>query len=130
MQESKMSKEQFNEKTYNLLNVILTCDILRESNEALQKTSAYQKKIKFHSNGLTEELELFLESNLRKMFNIEQDIYQNIVLNLDQYQRTMSTNIVNMKPDEFLELNQIIQLYMTNKDKFKETFEITLSKMR
>ena len=124
-----MSEQELNKKTYNAVNVILLCDILTQSNDELKGTQAYDKDIALHSKGLGEALEKVLGTSLAKMFAIDQETYQNLALNLDRYQQTMSKAIVDMKPNEFIDLNQIIELYINNKEKFQETFEITLRKI-
>lgn len=121
--------DEIRTETYDLLNVIIGCDTISVFNDKLAHTKAYRQKLKLHSKGLNEEVEKVLNSNLKKMFDIDEEIYQNISFNMSQYVENMSKNIVDMKPTEFLELNQIIKLYTENKEVFQETFEITMRKI-
>lgn len=124
----ELSKEEevLIESTYDVLNVILCCDVITIFNDKLVGTKAYRQKLKMHSKGLNEEAEKVLNDNLNKMFKIDENIYNNISSNLQSLIEVLSKNIMILKPHEILELNQVIQFYTKNKETFREMFDITL----
>lgn len=121
-----MSEQDIKEKTFDLLNVIIGCDILTVFNDKLVGTQSYRHKLKQHSKGLNEEMEKVLDSNLKKMFKVDEEIYQNISINKEQLIQTLSKKVMTMRPENFLELNQILNLYFDNKLEFQKNFEITM----
>lgn len=127
----ELSKEEevLIDSTYDVLNVILGCDVITIFNDKLVGTKAYRQKLKLHSKGLNEEAEKVLNDNLNKMFKIDENIYNNISSNLHDLLEVLSKNIMILKPHEILELNQVIQMYVKNKDTFREKFEITLNEL-
>ena len=127
----ELSKEEevLIDSTYDLLNVILCCDVITIFNDKLVGTKAYRQKLKLHSKGLNEEAEKVLNDNLNKMFKIDENIYNNISSNLHDLLEVLSKNIMILKSHEILELNQVIQMYVKNKDTFREKFEITLNEL-
>lgn len=124
----ELSKEEevLIDSTYDVLNVILGCDVITIFNDKLVGTKAYRQKLKLHSKGLNEEAEKVLNDNLNKMFKIDENIYNNISSNLQSLIEVLSKNIMILKPHEILELNQVIQFYTKNKETFREMFDITL----
>jgi hypothetical protein len=122
-------QKDLNPKTYDLINVILGCDIITTFNDKLVGTKAYRQKLKVHSKGLGEEVDKVLDTELARMYSIDEEIYQNISINMERFVKNMSKNIVDMRPDDFLELNQIIELYCNNKQEFQDSFEITMRKL-
>ena len=101
--------EEVNQKTFDLLNLILSCDVITSFNDKLVGTKAYRQKLKQHSKGLNEEVEKVLEQHLKLMYSIDEEIYQNISINMQRLIENLSKNVVALKPNEFLELNQIIE---------------------
>lgn len=122
-------EQEVNPKTLLLLNLILGCDFIANFEDELKDTKAYRQKIKYHANGLFEELNKLLDSNLKTMFNVDEEIYQNISRNLDEYLNTTSKNLINLSPSDFLEVNQITQDFLKDKESFRSKFEITLRKL-
>lgn len=124
----ELSKEEevLIDSTYDVLNVILGCDVITIFNDKLVGTKVYRQKLKLHSKGLNEEAEKVLNDNLNKMFKIDENIYNNISSNLQSLIEVLSKNIMILKPHEILELNQVIQFYTKNKETFREMFDITL----
>jgi hypothetical protein len=122
-------EQEVNPKTLMLLNIILCSDFLVNFEDELKDTKAYKQKIRHHANGLFDELNKLLNSNLKTMFDVDEEIYQNISRNLDEYLNTTSKNLINMTPSDFLEVNQITQEFLKDRDSFRNKFEITLRKL-
>lgn len=116
-------------KTLKLLNLIAACLYVQDLNDGLAGTEAYQQKLKFHSKGLAEELEKHLSRNLEKAYRADEEIFQNIIRNKEQLLQTLGVIALEAIPEDFVELNNIVQLYFKNRAEFQAQFTPTLLKI-
>ena len=107
-----------------LVNQIVLLALVQDQNDYLETTSAYRREIKQHAKPLGKFLEKYLESNLNALFNADEQTYINLSRNIEQFGSTITDLTINATPEDFAELNQLVKMYFSDKEKFKEKFEI------
>lgn len=122
----KMTKEQMNKGSLALVKLIMLCEAFQTFNEELSETSQYRLNIKGLSNKLKKESEEVLRKNLDTVWKTEEELYVNLSRNLESFMDILPKCVLNMKPEEFLELNQLILMYLENKPTFRKNFEFTM----
>lgn len=107
-----------------VVNQIVLLALVQDQNDYLETTSAYRHEIKQHAKPLGKFLEKYLESNLNTLFNADEQTYINLSRNIEQFGSTITDLTINATPEDFAELNQLVKMYFSDKEKFKEKFEI------
>lgn len=125
----EITKEEKDYLSSCLVNTVLACDSLINFTDELSKTAQYRQRLKSAAVNLREQAEKNLKENLPIFFEASEEVIQNMMMNYESYQRLMSENIRKLEHQDFIKLNQIIELYMNNKEVFDDSFNIVMMKL-
>lgn len=116
-------------KVNKMLNMICLLSITQELNEGLKGTTGYRHKIKQHSKILEKELDKFLDVELSRIWSADEEIMLNILRNKEQLFETLSELALKANADDFLFANQLIQMYLNNKEEFNQNIQPIVEKL-
>lgn len=113
-----------------VVNLIISSTLTQELNDTLKDTDKYMHNLKFHSKGLNEVLETYLKKYLSDVYSGDEEIYININRNLEQLKETMTELALKAAPADFIEINQLINLYLENRESFHNVVTPVIIKLR
>lgn len=125
-----MAKNKRPIDSQTVVNLIISSTLTQELNDTLKDTDKYMHSLKFHSKGLNEVLETYLKKYLSNVYSGDEEIYININRNLEQLKQTMSELALRAEPADFIEMNQLINLYFVDRKSFHEVVTPVITKLR
>jgi hypothetical protein len=106
-------------------NVVICGELMCNYMEELKDTKVYRQSLKNSCNNAQNEIELMLNKELPKMYQVDELFLTNIMNNF----KSLVEDVTSCGPDDLLIISQLIQSYKKDKDKFLDKFEITLTKI-
>lgn len=121
-----------NPKTLLLVNLLGNLVVIQELNDNLKGTKAYSQKLKHHSKGLEQEVDKILDQKLAIAYRAGdngEETMVNIQRNKEELINTLCDLSLKLPPDDFVDVNQIIQLFLKDRERFKEVFTPVIVKI-
>ena len=105
--------------------MLLACSFILNLHDDLEQTTFYRQKLKSVGNNFKELIEKVVAEDLAKVWHDD----EMIVLNLLRHQEALIKKITNMRPEELIIIDQLIDAYKKNPKEFCERNPIFLQEL-
>jgi len=121
----KQKTENSSDSGLLYLNMLLACSFILNLHDDLEQTTFYRQKLKSVGNNFKELIEKVVAEDLAKVWHDD----EMIVLNLLRHQEALIKKITNMRPEELIIIDQLIDAYKKNPKEFCERNPIFLQEL-
>ena len=121
----KESQEKSSDSGLLYLNMLLACSFILNLHDDLEHTTFYRQKLKAVGKNFKELIEKVVTEDLAKVWHDD----EMIVLNLLRHQEALIKKITNMRPEELIIIDQLIDAYRKNPKAFCENNPIFLKEL-
>lgn len=110
---------------FTYANVVICGELMSNYIQELKDTPVYRQALKNTCNNAQIEIEKMLDKELPKMYQADELFLTNLMRDF----KNLVEQVTSCGPDDLLVISQLIREYKSDKDKFLDKFQITLTKI-